>query len=150
MIEKTRLDRRSRRFGALAALALAMAVSGCSDGVELNGKLFDMMGVSAAAQAAKSTEPTMPVRTGLVLPPDSSRLPEPGSGQAADTASQTVTASVVDPETKKEQAAKDRAELHRRYCSGELSWKDRAFDPSAPPTSPYGPCGMMQDALQKH
>ena len=130
---------------SLVVSALALGLGGCSDGVELNGKIFDAMGISAAAQAKSNTEPKMPSRAGLVLPPDPSRLPAPGSGETADTA----LAAVADPDVKKAANAAERARLHKAYCSGEMNWKERVADPSARPTSPYGPCGMLGDALKQ-
>ena len=52
---------------------------GCADGIDLNGKVFDWMGVSPAAMEASRREPKMAERAPLVLPPDANRLPEPGS-----------------------------------------------------------------------
>ena len=83
----------------LLVLALALPLSGCSDGLELNGKIFDVLGVSQAAQAAKASEPKLAARPGLVLPPDASRLPQPGSGGTDEGG--VALASVVDPDAKR-------------------------------------------------
>ena len=132
-------------FGLLA-LALALPLSGCSDGLELNGKIFDALGVSSAAQAAKATEPKLAARPGLVLPPDGSRLPQPGSGGSDEGG--VALASVVDPDVKRATDAKERERLHALYCSGQMNWKERLNDKNASPTSPYGPCGTLADALK--
>lgn len=133
------------RFGITAisaAVLLAVGLSGCAD-TDLSGKVFDVLGVSAAAQTAAKSEPKMAVRSGLVLPPDASRLPEPGSGSDAEAAA--AVAAVDDPDRKKVMAANERARLHKAYCSGQMSWKEKALDKDYIPKSPYGPCGLIGD-----
>ena len=128
-------------IGASAAL-----VAGCgNDGIELNGKLFDVLGVSDAAQKSSKREPKLTERTGLVVPPDVNRLPEPGSGGAPDVATE-----VRDPERVKAANAVERARQHKLYCSGELNWKERVASRDAGASaskSPYGPCGVLGDAF---
>ena len=133
-----------------AALLCVLALGGCADGVELNGKIFDLMGVSPAAQAAAQAkaEPKMANRAGLIPPPDPSRLPEPGSGDTETSAA--ALAAVDDPDRKKQLAAAERARLHKSYCAGEINWKERIADPSATPTSPYGPCTFIGNALKQN
>lgn len=135
-----------RLRGTLTAMGVvsSLLLGGCGE-TELNGKIFDLMGVSAAAQAAAKKEPKMAVRSGLVLPPDQNRLPEPGSAEDASAA----LASVDDPDKRKQLAAEERARLHKAYCSGQMNWKDRVADKDAQPKSPYGPCGMLGDALKQ-
>lgn len=136
------LRRNSTMFAAVAAL-VALGLSGCSDGVALEGKLFDWMGVSASALDQKSRDPKMADRAPLVVPPSVTRLPEPGSGKTDDTS----VAALNDPELKKKAAAQERERLHLAYCRGEIQWKDRAFDPSKTNRSPYGPCpGLFSGA----
>src|SRR5262245_30278451 len=93
----------SMQVAAAALIASCLALGACSEGVELNGKIFDMMGVSGS-QNAKNNEPKMADRAPLVLPPNSNRLPEPGSGQ---TVSDEV-AGINDPELRKQAAAKEK------------------------------------------
>lgn len=138
MARNIRWTARSLALGGV--VSAAMLLSGCADGVELNGKLFDALGVSAASQAAAKKEPQLPQRSGLVMPPDQTRLPEPGA-VAPDTDAQL--AALNDPEKKKELAAAERARLHKAYCSGELTWKESAFNREHQARSPYGPCGGL-------
>lgn len=133
-----------RSFASAAAVALVASIlSGCGgvDGVELNGKIFDWMGVSEAAKQANAREPRMPQRAGLVMPPDLNRLPEPG----AENDPNDMTASLNDPDKKKAAAAAERARLHKAYCSGELTWKERAYAKDSLQTnkSPFGPCSAI-------
>jgi hypothetical protein len=134
---------RSRLAGWITGglVASALLLGGCSDGVELNGKIFDWMGVSPAAQEARTSEPKLAERAPLVMPPNSNRLPEPGSGVEPAN-----IAFPDDPEQRKVREAKERERLHMAYCRGELQWKERAFDKDAPaPRSPYGPCPSLFD-----
>ena len=100
-----------------------VAVGGCADGLDLNGKVFDMMGVSPAAQAAKRFEPKVADRAPLVVPPDVARLPAPGSEATPDP---VQTAWPDDPEQRKVREAKEKERLHLAYCSGDKQWKERA------------------------
>jgi hypothetical protein len=143
--------RRSGVADALTGATLAVAVlalSGCAgDTVELNGKIFDWMGVSDSAKAAARREPRLEPRTGIVLPPDSARLPEPGSG--TDVAD--INAQISDPDRKRAMAQAERERLHKAYCSGERNWKERALskDDGKAPTSPFGPCSAFGAALKQ-
>jgi hypothetical protein len=126
---------------SLAAL-LATSLTGCGglDGVELNGRLFDMMGVSDSAQKAAAREPKMTERTGIVMPPDANRLPEPGSGGGEPD----IAAQLNDPDRKRQMAAAERERLHKEYCSGERQWKERAFQKDkGAAQSPFGPCTLV-------
>ncbi len=69
---------------AVAAVA-AMSVSACGvDGVELNGKIFDAVGLNTGSV---KSEPKLKDRAPLVVPPGlEAGLPEPGSGKAATAA----------------------------------------------------------------
>ncbi len=120
-------------------VASMLLLSGCAEGVELNGKVFDWMGISPAAQEANRREPTLAERAPLVVPPNSGRLPEPGSENAP---APSQTAWPDDPEQRKVRQAQERERLHMAYCRGDLNWKERAFskDGAAAPRSPYGPC----------
>jgi len=124
-----------------AALAGTLFLGGCSDGLEVNGKVFDWLGVSTSAVEQAKREPQVAARTPLVLPPNSARLPEPGSGQDGSAS----LASLADPEAKKAAAAKERERLHLAYCRGEMQWKDRVYKPgdTGANRSPYGPCPSL-------
>jgi hypothetical protein len=122
-----------------AVVGSALLLSGCADGIALNGKVFDWMGVSPAAQEARTREPKIAERAPLVMPPSANRLPEPGSG-----AEPTNIAFPDDPEQRKAREGKERERLHMAYCRGEIQWKERAFSKSSePPRSPYGPCPTL-------
>ena len=129
-------------LASTAALAATLVLGGCSDGLEVNGKLFDWMGISTSALEQGKREPQVAARAPLVLPPNSNRLPAPGSEQEQDP---TNIAALNDPDRKKAAAAKERERLHQAYCRGEIQWKERVQRPddSAVNRSPYGPCSTM-------
>lgn len=104
----------------MAALLLAgvtTTTAGCG-GVELEGKLFDALGVSPSATAASRKEPVVPERSGIVVPPRMDKLPAPGTGQPALADGSWP----VDPELKR---AAEKAEKERKmaaYCrDGDLN-----------------------------
>jgi hypothetical protein len=133
------LHRRRTALTLAAAFGALLTLPGC-DGVGLEGKLFDWMGVSSSALEAKSNDPKMEDRAPLVVPPKLSRLPEPGSGKTEDTS----LAALQDPELKKAQSAKERERLHLAYCRGELQWKEKALDQNySGNKSPYGACPSL-------
>ena len=154
----------SRLRGWLAAggTACALLLAGCADGLDLNGKVFDMMGISSSALDAKRVEPKLAERAPLVVPPDVNRLPEPGSGQAPSVAALTMQPTAAgaqawpdDPEERKRREAAERERLHQAYCRGEIDWKERALNKErvSAPKSPYGPCpslfGVVTDNINK-
>ena len=123
-----------------------LGLSGCGgDGVALNGKIFDWMGVSESAQSVNKSEPKLVDRAPLVVPPNLSRLPEPGS-----EAPQDANFNLNDPDQKRIAAAAEREKLHRQYCSGDKNWQERALNRNAEaPRSPFGPCNQfIGNALQ--
>jgi hypothetical protein len=134
--------RHLRSLATAAGLALALTAGGCGgvDGVDLNGKVFDWLGVSAAANAAAKNEPQLAARTPLVLPPDANRLPEPGAPQPQPAFADQSWPN--DPEQRKVAVAEERERLHLAYCRGEIQWKDKVHNPQASGAnrSPYGPC----------
>ncbi len=111
-------------LASTAAFAATLVLGGCSDGLEVNGKLFDWMGISSSAMEQSKREPQVAARAPLVLPPNSSRLPAPGSEEQDPS----TLASLNDPDRKKAAAAKERDRKHLAYCRGEIQWKDRVHN----------------------
>jgi hypothetical protein len=130
----------SRRFSVrgarAAAVACALVLGGCAaDEVELNGKIFDAMGLNTKT---KTTEPKLAARAPLVMPPNPERVPEPGlppEGQAAELA------ALQDPDAK---AKTSRAELERQqaeYCKKNYELAKAHGDNDADlAAGPLGPC----------
>lgn len=130
---------RSTRTWAAASVAVCLLLAACADGVQLEGKVFDWMGVSPSALEGSKSEPKLADRAPLVVPPSVTRLPEPGTGQPP---ANTDIAALKDPDLRKKAAAAERERLHLAYCRGEVQWKDKALNPTGMGAnrSPYGPC----------
>ena len=128
----------SRNLAYVVAAASALLVGGCgTDEIELNGKIFDALGVSGTG--AKKEEPNLRARNGLVVPPSTASLPPPGSGR--DAASEADIAFINDPDRKK---VVDKIELARRqkeYCKIHYEQAKARGDTSADDAvGPAGPC----------
>lgn len=107
----------------LAALALAAALAGCADGIEVNSKLLDAVGSIAPIGAKKDTR--MQERAGLVVPPPMAALPEPGSGNQVAAA---VAASLPqDPEAVAARSKEQEKLLKAQRCKdAELKRDEQA------------------------
>jgi hypothetical protein len=101
------------RAGLLGmAFAAAGLVGGCSDGIEVNSKLFDAIGVTGSVTKA---EPKMSERPGLVVPPPMASLPEPGSGKQVRDA---VAAQLpLDPERAAKLKVAEQKKLQQQACA---------------------------------
>jgi hypothetical protein len=134
-------DRSTRRVSFLCtamAAALGLAVGGCSmDDVELNGGIFNAMGINNAQ--SKSAEPKLAERTPLVVPPTTQKLPQPGvplEAQAVD-----VTASINDPDRMAEVNQEELQRQQDEYCQKNYELAKAHGDNNADlVTGPLGPC----------
>lgn len=75
---------RVRLTGASIAAVAVLLLAGCADGggVQLNGKIFDALGVSGEG-SGKKAEPRLAERAPLVPPPRTDQLPQPGAPKTA-------------------------------------------------------------------
>ena len=123
-----------KRILGLAVLAVFLGGCGGVDGVELNGKLFDAMGLNSGP----GEEPQLAARSPIVVPPNVERLPQPG--QQANAESLEV-ASINDPDKKLEvtqaQKEKEQAEYCRVHYEQAKAHGDNNADTA---TGPLGPC----------
>ena len=97
----------------LASALLCATVAGCSDGIEVNSKLFDAVG--GAIGAGSHREPVMADRPGLVIPPPMAALPEPGTG--AMVAAQVNTQLPQGPEAVAAAAAAAKKKKEAEACT---------------------------------
>ena len=120
------------------ALSGALALTGCAAGdVELNGKIFDALGVSAAAQKP-AREPKVAARAPLVLPPSAERLPDPDA--APVTTAAVDPAWPVDPDQKRVGTASAALKKQTEFCR-DGNWKEKAMrDDIAAAKGPAGNC----------
>jgi hypothetical protein len=116
--------------------AALLAVSGCGyDGVQLNGKIFEVVGLSG--NAAPQGEPKMRVRQPLVMPPETGALPQPGSGSA----DQPSLAEIQDPDRQKRLSQADLQRQQDEYCKVHYEEPLSRGDASADAASgPLGSC----------
>lgn len=130
-------DWRVRVARAVGGLLVAAALSGCGgiDGVELNGGVFDALGVSPNSQGPKG-EPKMANRPGIVLPPNLERLPSPETA-TADSGQQ---AWPKDPDQQKKLAAANLDKQHEAFCRDALWRAKTRGEDETDIRGPKGPC----------
>jgi hypothetical protein len=133
----------------LAPTVAGLLLAGCGAGdLELNGKVFDYLGVSTASQT-RASDPKLAARGGLVVPPSVERLPEPGSGPQGEDAQ---LASLDDPDRKAEVSKAELEERQRKYCDVHYTQAKQRGDESGALNAkgPLGPCApSLFSSLQK-
>jgi len=147
MVKSLSIKQFGKWLAAAAILPVALALGACSaDDVELNGKLFDAVGLN---NTTKSAEPKMVARAPIIMPPNLERVPEPG--KPAEAVASDVTAALNDPDQNEEQA---KAELQRKqaeYCKTNYELAKAHGDKDADlATGPLGPCrGSVLTAIEQ-
>jgi len=126
-----------RLAGLLAAGACAFGLAACSPGeVELEGKLFDALGVNSVTK--KSETPEMAERTPLIVPPSLQRLPKPGEDPSRQDG---LLALIDDPDRKREQSKEELAQAQAEYCQKHYEPAVARGDADASEIAgPAGPC----------
>lgn len=136
---------RRARFAIVCTAALVLSACG-GDGVELNGKIFDALGVSTASLGPRP-EPKVERRSPIVLPPDGNRLPEPGSAPAP-----VANANQNWPQDRDQKKIADAAEAKRKqeeHCR-DGNWKEKAMrDEVGASQGPSGGCGSIFSVFSK-
>lgn len=131
------MPRRMRRKAILCSLVLSVAVSGCgigADDVELNGGVFDALGIGSNSQKASRDNVEMKPRAPLVLPPGVERLPSPGTSVAAADP-ELLTINDPDQVVVEDRAALEKAQ--QEYCEKNYNEYDQNSEFVA---GPLGPC----------
>ncbi len=133
---------RSRKLlGGLLVAAALTGLAGCGgvDGVELNGKLFEAVGLTGSL-GGKKVEPKTEARAPLVLPPPSQSLAEPGRLAAGAPIPQAEQAWPNDPDKGKAQKEEALKQAQEAYCR-DGNWKDKALNnDSKAANGPAGSC----------
>ncbi|MEL6287675.1 MAG: hypothetical protein AAFQ42_00415 [Pseudomonadota bacterium] len=108
-----------RRVAIASAILTPLSLTACG-GIEVESKLLDNIGVSGLIGDGKHREKPVEARSGLILPPSTDALPQPGSQTA------TGPANAAFPQNPEEIAAarKQAAEAKRKQ---ECSDADGAF-----------------------
>ncbi len=136
--------RLSRRFKAGLAITISGAalLGGCADGVEINSKLLDSVGLGAAALNARP-EPKLAPRSPLVMPPSSQKLPEPGAAPPPPPEAIAGSAWPKDKDLERVASGKEKERQQAQYCR-DGNWKERAIDNDFGGMSgPQGQCGTI-------
>jgi hypothetical protein len=110
----------SLRSGVLGAAIAALALGGCgADGVDLevNAPILSAVGLNLSSKPKADED--LPERPGLVMPPATARLPQPGERSAA------AQNWPVDPDLERKKKADADAEAREKYCR-EGDWSNRA------------------------
>jgi hypothetical protein len=120
------------------AVIAAVAIGGCSmDDVELNGGLFDAVGIGG--NQPKAAEPKLAARTPLVVPPSTASLPAPGT--PAEAVQTDVTVAIDDPDRKIIVTEAEKQKQQDEYCRKNYDPARAAGDASADSIEgPLGPC----------
>ena len=104
---------------------VVIGLAGCSgfDGVELNGGIFELTGLSGIGK--KQAERKLPVRGPLVMPPSTDlRTPDQLAGQTTDQ-----QAWPVDPDKRRIALAKQRAAAEKKKCEQGIFAKGAGNSP---------------------
>lgn len=121
------------------ACSLPVLLAGCSaDDVQLNGKVFDALGVNTASV---QKTPNLKARSGIVLPPDLASLPEPGSGKAQAPA----LADIQDYDEKRAVSQADLERQQKEYCDKHYELAKARGDQDA--ALAEGPLGRCQKSI---
>ncbi len=118
-LTRNRLMNSCKTLVLAASLSVATLAGGCSgfDGVELQGGVFDAMGLSGSGQK-RLADTKVEARPGLVLPPSHDKLPEPVTGSLA--AAPSGEAWPIDPENRRAQSKAEREKRHAAFCERAL------------------------------
>ena len=127
----------SRAGLGVLIVGLTLSLGGCSmDDVECNGGLFNAVGLN---NKGSSSEPKLPQRQALVLPPNVDRIPPPG---APPEAADAQVAALADPEVTGQKSKETLKAEQAAYC--KVNYEDaltRGDETTANlATGPLGPC----------
>lgn len=105
-----------------AAVVLGTGLAGCGgiDGIELQGGVFDALGVSSSNKPATKNV-KVAARPGLVLPPSEQALPPPSDGASVAAAAPDGQSWPVDPEQRKVLANTQLDKQHKDFCERALT-----------------------------
>jgi len=128
-----------QKIGLTIVLSLFMAGCGGFDGVQLNGKVFDAMGLNGSS--GPKGDPKMAVRQPLVVPPGLDALPPPGSGKVE----QPTLAEIQDPDKKVKVSQADLERQQAEYC--KKNYDEAQFRGDSSADSASGPLGSCHPSI---
>ena len=133
------------RTGAALALGASLIAAGCAPGeVELNGKIFDAMGVGSNQSTGSVAQ--LEKRQPLVVPPSLQRLPPPGAQPDVAAAD---GAFPIDPEKREAMAVASLEQQQAEYCKEHYE-KALALGQRNEAAVAKGPLGLCSDSILKN
>lgn len=109
-------SRRIIAFVALTGAALSLGGCGAAD-VQIDAPILEAAGINLTSK--KPDDENVPERAGIVMPPSTEKLPEPGTQTAAARQNWPQ-----DPDQLKATKAKEAEEAYEKYCR-EGDWSDK-------------------------
>ncbi|CAA2142375.1 hypothetical protein [Hyphomicrobium sp. ghe19] len=128
-----------RKIGLCVTASLFLAGCGGFDGVQLNGKVFDAMGLNG--DSGPKGDPKMAARQPLVVPPGLEALPPPGSGKVE----QPTLAEIQDPDKKLKVSQADLERQQAEYC--KKNYEEAQFRGDSSADSAAGPLGSCKPSI---
>lgn len=110
-------DNVGRKFAATTLICAAFVLGGCGTDVQIDAPILEAAGINLTA---KKADEDLPERSGIVIPPSTDQLPEPGTRTAAADPSQNWP---QDPDLTKAEREKREAEARDEYCR-QGKWAD--------------------------
>ena len=126
-------------FAVVAGLVTSGCDGGGFDGVQLNGKIFDAMGINTSS--VKKT-PKMAARAGIVVPPNLAALPEPGTG---NTPPAPEVAGIQDYDAKRTTSKEELEKQQAAYC--KTHYDDAMVHGDQDAALAQGPLGSCQKSV---
>ena len=127
---------------ASAAVAVAVGLAGCGmvDDVQLNGKIFDAVGLNSTGSVKKEAQ--IAERSPLVVPPGLDKLPVPGENGAAQA---NAIPGVVDHDAKHQVSKADLEKQQAEYCKVHYEQAKQRGDDNADLVE--GPMGLCRASI---
>ncbi len=114
------IDGARRAIGIAAFLGAALSLGGCNSvDLDVDAPILEAAGISLTSK--KKDDEDLPERPGIVIPPSTEKLPEPGT----HTAAAGPQAWPADPDRIKKQKAEEAAAAREKYCA-EGDWSEKA------------------------
>jgi hypothetical protein len=124
------------KFSCAALTAAVLSGCGIVDDVQLNGKIFDAVGINSTGSVKK--EAKVAERSPLVVPPSLDKLPEPGANGAAQA---SAVPGVEDHDAKMVTSQAELEKQQAEYCKVNYEQAMQRGDTSAESAAgPLGPC----------
>lgn len=138
------LKSKARALALAGCMGYAVAAGGCGggafgfDGIELQGGVFDALGMSGSGQK-RLGDAKVEARPGLVLPPSVDKLPEPVTGSLAAASPPGGEAWPVDPEDRRALNRAAAEKQHKDFCERAIQ-DARMRNESGAVMGPLGNC----------